>query len=154
MKSVSLPVALLFIITGLVSCKKTDQGMVTTKTGTTSNYSGVVPIQGNWSVKSDSVSSGIGPNVTAKTYVGKTGDYFYFDTNNKLYTKEGAVLDTFSYTILTDSTLNITTSVAPGNVTPFSGGIKATSATSVTVTWTPGMANYGSFYSRVVSLKK
>ena len=147
MKSLSLPIAALFIITSLLSCKKTDQGMV-------GDYKGVVSIQGKWSVKSDSVTSGVGPVVTPKTYVGKTGDYFYFDTNNKLYTKEGTVLDTFSYTILTDSTLNITTSVAPGNVTPFSGGIKATSATSVVVTWTPGMANYGSFYSRVVSLKK
>ena len=160
MKNLSLPIVALFIITGMISCKKTDQGMVTTKTGTatktgtTSSFSGVVPIQGKWTVKSDSVISGVGAFVTGKNYVGEAGDYFDFDTDNKLYTKEGAILDTFSYTLLTDSTLNIIPSGAPVNVIPFLGGIRPISASSVTVIWGPGLVNPGSYYSRIVVLTK
>jgi hypothetical protein len=154
MKNPSLPIAALFIITGLLSCKKTDQGMVSTKTGTTSNFNGVVPIQGKWSVKSDSVISGVGAFVTGKNYVGKAGDYFDFDTYNKLYVKEGSILDTFSYTLLTDSTLDIIPSGAPTSVIPFWGGIRPTSASSVTVIWGPSLISPGAYYSRIVSLKK
>ncbi len=161
MKNLALFTSALFIIICLFSCKKTNDGMqTTTKTGTggsgnnQTNYSGVVPIDGKWGVKSDSVFSSIGAFGTEKTYTGKTGDYFNFSNDGKLYIKEGANLDTFTYKMLTDSTLNLIPAGAPTNVIPFIGFIKPTTASSVVLYWSPSLGNPGSFYSRTVSLDK
>jgi hypothetical protein len=161
MKNLALFISALFMISCLFSCKKTDGGMLTTtKTSTggsvnnQTKFSGVVPIEGKWNVKTDSVFSSVGASGTGKTYTGETGDYFNFGTNNKLYIKEGANLDTFTYKMLTDSTLSLIPAGAPINVIPFAGFIQPTTATSVIVTWTPSLGNPGSFYSRTVSLAK
>src|ERR1700743_3267772 len=126
MKNLTLFTSALLMITCLLSCKKTNDGMqTTTQTGTSgntkTNYSGVVPIDGKWSVKTDSVFSSIGAFGTGKTYTGKTGDYCNFGNDGKLYVKEGANLDTFTYKMLTDSTLNLIPAGAPTNVIPFIG---------------------------------
>jgi hypothetical protein len=151
MKNLALFIPALLITTCLFSCKKTDGDMQTT---TKTNFKGVVSIAGEWNVKTDSTFSSIGAFGTGKKYTGETGDYFNFGTDGKLYVKEGAKLDTFTYKTLTDSTFRVAPVGAPANVIPFNGFIKPTTATSVVLTWTPGLVNPGSYYSRVVILAK
>jgi hypothetical protein len=77
MKSLILLIFPLFILTCLFSCTKTYQ-------------SPPVPtsIVGEWNLVNDSLGWGVGPNVTNSNYVGKSGDYFDFRTNNKVYIKK------------------------------------------------------------------
>jgi len=49
-------------------------------------------------------------NVTTRgqSYMGQPGDYFNFTADGNLYTKEGAKLDTFTYTMRADSAIVMT----------------------------------------------
>jgi hypothetical protein len=149
MKNLVLLISAIFMVTGLFSCKK-DGIKAPAKT----NFTGVVSLDGKWDLKTDTVFSAIGARDGGTSYAGKTGDYFNFNTDNKLYIKEGANLDTFNYKILTDSTFTLIAVGAPATTYPYVGSIKATSATSVVITWTEAFFNPGFFYGRTVSLYK
>ena len=150
MKYLNLFAIASFIVTCFFSCKKTNEGTQPAKT----DFKGAVPIGGKWSIQRDSVFTAVGAYGTGKTYTGKTGDYFNFGADDKLYIKEGANLDTFTYKILTDSTLSLLPVGATANYIPLAAFIKPTTATSVVLYWTPSLGNPGSFYSRTVSLDK
>jgi hypothetical protein len=64
------------------------------KDGNNFNPSSIV---GKWSVVSDSTFIGVGVNNHPVDYRGQPGDYFDFRTDGHVYTKEGTVLDTLSY---------------------------------------------------------
>ena len=57
-----------------------------------------------WNIVSDYTANHL---AQTNTYTGVAGDYFDFRTNNKCYVKEGSRYDTLSYTITSDTTLNI-----------------------------------------------
>jgi len=87
---------------GLFSCKKPGNPQVCCGANPPATS-----IFNKWDIVSDSTFTGVGLNNHAVNYAGKTGDYFDIRTNNIIYTKEGAVLDTLTYNSLTDSTMVI-----------------------------------------------
>ena len=94
MKKLIVIITVLISVAGLFSCKN----------------SGVNPaggITGKWNIKVDSTTSGIGPIESTQAYIGQSGDYYDFRSNNKLYIKEGNSLDTFAYKIVADNKLTI-----------------------------------------------
>ncbi len=143
MKNLPLLIAALFVLSGLFSCKK-------------SNQSPAVPtsIIGNWHLVNDSLVSGVGPIVTGSNYIGKSGDYFDFETNNKLYIKEGANLDSSMYQIMSDSTIVLNVyaerynAIAPVSKMTFVPDGVTLRSPSVFV------ANPGSYYLRIINLRK
>jgi hypothetical protein len=151
MKNLVLFISALLIITCLFSCKKTNEGV---GTSIKTNFKGVVPLQGEWAVMSDSLVTGVGAIVNGKKYTGENGDYYNFSADNKLYVKEAASLDTFTYKMLTDTTLSIVPVRDSARAIPFACFIKPLTTSSVVMTWTPSLSNPGSFYSRTVVLFK
>ncbi len=79
-------------------------------------------ITGRWNVVSDSTYTGVGLGNQLVVYTGKTGDYFNFISDNKLYTSESAVRDTLTYRFL--STKEIV-------LTPFGATINGIQDTSI-----------------------
>ena len=67
----------------------------------------VSTITGNWSIVFDSTYSGVGTQNHAAVYTGQPGDYFNFSTDGHVYTKEGNILDTLKYSLLSASTIII-----------------------------------------------
>lgn len=125
-----------------------------TKTGVQSPVS----IQGKWSLKLDSTAQGVsGPSSQYSTkYVGTTADYFDFRSDNKLYIKEGAHLDTFSYQLRTDNNIYISSpeTAIYGIASSLNGVINHLSGSSASIYFTPGTAVFGAYYSRTVNLTR
>ncbi|WP_426668811.1 hypothetical protein ACPPVU_21585 [Mucilaginibacter sp. McL0603] len=143
MKNPPLFIAALFVLSGLFSCKK-------------SNQSPAVPtsIVGKWQLVNDSLVSGVGPIVTGSNYIGKNGDYFDFGTNNKVYIKEGANLDSSAYQVMSDSTVVLNVYAERYNaISPVS---KMTFVPDGVTLRSPSVfvANPGSYYLRIINLRK
>jgi len=67
---------------------------------------------GNWAIANDSTITGFwglwsGRPDTGINYIGQPGDHFNFMSNGKVYIKEGAELDTGTYTLSKDNQLEI-----------------------------------------------
>lgn len=86
MKAIIRVIIIGSFIAFLNACKKDDNG---------SNNQ----ITGKWNIVKDSTYVGVGVSNHLVVYDGQPGDYFDFRTDGNVYTKEGAVLDTLSYTI-------------------------------------------------------
>jgi hypothetical protein len=86
--------SLLTILVFLTACSKT--------TGTSDDMS-TDATPGKWNVISDSAFEGVGTGNHAVDYTGVAGDYFSFNTNGDVYTKEGNKLDTLTYRIVSAS---------------------------------------------------
>jgi len=85
------------IISFLISCKKNFVSADASNKG----------ILGKWNIVSDSTSSGVGLANHAVSYAGQPGDYFDFINDSVIYTREGSVLDTLSYSLTSDTTIII-----------------------------------------------
>jgi hypothetical protein len=139
MKNLITLILLFSIGAGLFSCKKSAVN--------TSSQ-----IEGKWNIKVDSTESGIGPFDTTEVYVGKPGDYFDFRSNNKLYIKEGASLDTFTYTQVADNKITIR---IPGSADIYENCfIDALTPTSATINFFPYFVNPGGNTSKWVYLTR
>jgi hypothetical protein len=116
------------IASGFYSCKNT----------------GVYPassIVGEWNIKVDSVETGIGPLDTTEVYIGKSGDYYDFRPDSKLYIKEGATLDTFAYKVVAAN--KVTISIV-GSANIFENCfIDAINPASATINFEPYLFNPG-----------
>ncbi len=97
MKHIILFGLTVFITLFLISCKKNS--CPPNKTQAT--------IVGKWNILNDSTFFGVGINNHPVNYTGQTGDYFDFRTDGYVYTKEGASLDTLSYSLTSDTTILI-----------------------------------------------
>jgi hypothetical protein len=64
-------------------------------------------ITGKWVLVRDSTYEGVGVSNRLVIYAGQPDDYFDFRTDGKVYTKEGAVLDTLNYSIKSSSQITI-----------------------------------------------
>ncbi|RYE06704.1 MAG: hypothetical protein EOP44_04135 [Sphingobacteriaceae bacterium] len=64
-------------------------------------------LTGKWNIVTDSTYVAIDFYNNHMYYQGQTGDYFDFRNDGKLYTKEGARLDTTSYQLTSDTTILI-----------------------------------------------
>ena len=84
---------LLLLITGLLifnlSCKK--------------NSDSPNSILGKWNIQIDTFFVGEGASNHERIYYGQLGDYFDFNSDGHLYTRENSVVDTLDYTLSSDS---------------------------------------------------
>jgi len=64
-------------------------------------------LTGMWHLVTDSTFKGAGASNHPVDYTGEAGDYFDFDTNGYVYTKENIVLDTLTYRLVSDTTMVI-----------------------------------------------
>jgi hypothetical protein len=62
-------------------------------------------ILGKWNIKIDTSFTGSLALNHMVIYSGESGDYFYFNSDGHLYTKESSILDTLTYTLSSDSVL-------------------------------------------------
>ena len=85
----------LLVIAGLLifnlSCKK--------------NNDKPTSILGKWNIQIDSSFVGAFASNHEVIYSGKPGDYFNFNSDGHIYTKEDSILDTLTYTLSSDSIL-------------------------------------------------
>jgi hypothetical protein len=78
-----------------------------TKTTGSSNESGPGGITGKWNLVTDSTFEGVGSTNHPVDYTGEAGDYFDFSVNGSVYIKEGAVANTLTYKVVSDSSIII-----------------------------------------------
>lgn len=111
-------------------------------------------ITGKWNLVSDSTFKGVGSSNHPVDYTGVAGDYFNFLSNGHAYSKEGPVLDTLMYTLVSDNSIIISgfgvilngvqdTSVITGLTTIVGSAQTITIASSLALT--PG----GEFWRKV-----
>jgi hypothetical protein len=102
-----------------------------------------------WTLVSDYTANHL---AQTNTYTGVPGDYFDFRMDGKCYTKEGSQYDTLSYTITSDSTLNIKP-FGYSNAAYYSSQANPLTLHAATITsagpYVPGEVDY-----RQVSLKR
>lgn len=125
---------------GLYACKKD---------GNNFNSSSLA---GKWNVVSDSTYVGVGVNNHPVNYHGQQGDYFDFRTDGHVYTKEGAVLDTLSYSVISNTAIIIQSFGLIANGVPETSNVTRTTNTAVIdapVFFTPGGA-----FGRKVTLSR
>jgi hypothetical protein len=89
--------SLLVLLLCFAACAKT--------TGSSNENSAGPP--NKWNLVSDSFYYGVGAGNHPVDYAGVPGDYFSFSTNGYVYTKEGNVLDTLTYQLVSDSRIII-----------------------------------------------
>lgn len=105
-----------------------------------------------WNVLSDSTDNLFSGN--RRYYTGQTGDYFDFRTDNKIYLKEGSLLDTMSYSINADGTAEIYYKYFPSSLTGQATDTKVQlSANNATLLSNSGLTPEGA-YGRGVRLSR
>ena len=90
-------------------------------------------ISGKWSVVSDSTFTGVGYSSHAVNYMGQAGDYFDFRADGNVYTKEGPVLDTLSYHLVSGNEIVIASFGIVGNGVPEVSHITAFNSHTLTI---------------------
>lgn len=110
-------------------------------------------ILGKWSIITDSTFEGVGASNHPINYTGKTGDYFDFRNDGKLYIKEGLKLDTSTYKLNSDSTILIPLfGITINGVTEISHITNLTSH-SATIN-APTLVTPGGLFGRKVNLSR
>ncbi len=64
-------------------------------------------VVGKWNVVSDTSYAGVNTGGNPSIHTGQAGDYFDFSTDGHVYTKEGPVLDTLNYSLVSSGEINI-----------------------------------------------
>jgi hypothetical protein len=104
----------LFIVTGLLlclcACKK-----YSSSDNKAANLLDNTAIVGRWNVVSDTSYAGVNTGSNPLIHTGQAGDYFDFSTNGNVYTKEGPVLDTLTYSLVSSEEINIEPFGSVGN---------------------------------------
>ncbi|MGI4749538.1 MAG: hypothetical protein ACRYFB_02795 [Janthinobacterium lividum] len=110
-------------------------------------------ILGKWNVLNDSIFEGVGISNHPANYTGKTGDYFDFRNDGKLYIKEGLKLDTSTYQLTSDTTILI-----PAFGITLNGVTEASHITNLTTHYAavtaPTVATPGGLFGRKVDLSR
>jgi hypothetical protein len=120
------------------------------KDGNNTNTSSII---GKWSVVSDSTFSGVGSGNHAANYNGQAGDYFDFRTDGNVYTKEGTVLDTLSYKLVSNTAVIIASFGLTLNGVPETSQIKTLTSHNLIID-APVIIIPGGEFGRKVSLSK
>jgi hypothetical protein len=110
-------------------------------------------IAGKWNIVSDSTYSGVGLGNHPVNYVGQPGDYFDFTTNGTVYTKEGTILDTLTYRIVSDKTIVISPFSIILNGVPETSYITTFTARSLVIN-APRVLTPGGVFGRKISLSR
>ncbi len=144
----------LLIIAGLLLCfackKELSNARLSSSDQSVSDPS---PIDGKWNLISDSTFVGVGISNHAVNYSGQPGDYFIFNADGVIYTKEGAVLDTLIYRIVSDSTMAIPSFGISINGAPSISHVSSFTANSIIIDAPPLITPAGIF-GRKVSLRR
>jgi len=151
----------LLIMAGLMlcvaACKKDINGslsqVINKNDKNSSNALGPVSIIEKWNIVTDSTYAGAGITNHPVDYSGQPGDYFDIRANGYIYTKEGAVLDTLSYTFLSDTTIIIQPFGLGVNGVPPTSHITNLTSNSVNIA-SPEFATPGGLFGRRVSLSR
>jgi hypothetical protein len=102
-----------------------------TKTAVPSK-NGMASLTGKWNLVNDSTYGGVGLSNRLTGYTGETGDYFNFSTNGNAYTKEGTVMDTLTYRMVSDTSIIISNFGLILNGIPDTSNIAVLTANSLT----------------------
>lgn len=118
-----------------------------------------ITLSGQWKLVKDSVSfSGGEVAGTPEVYTGTAADYFEFTNDGKLYIQENGVVDTATYTINTDKSINVNYLVYNGvPVTSYGSNITnfhQVNLTGTSVTLTSSVASTQGIQSRIIYLKR
>jgi len=149
------------IIAGLmlciIACKKEVNGSLSQvvnkndKNGTSGL--GQSSLVAKWNVVTDSTYAGVGITNHPVDYSGQPGDYFDIRANGYIYTKEGAVLDTLSYTLVSDTTIMIQSFGFGVSNSPPTSHINNLTSNSVSIV-SPVFASPGGVFGRRVNLSR
>ena len=142
----------------IAACKKDVSGslsqVINKNDKNSSNALGQSSLVAKWNIVTDSTFAGAGITNHPVDYSGQPGDYFDIRTNGYIYTKEGAVLDTLSYTLVSDTTIIIKPfGLAVNSVPPTTSHITNLTSNSVTIA-SPVFATPGGEFGRKVSLSR
>lgn len=110
-------------------------------------------IFGKWNIVTDSGFSGVGSGNHPVNYSGKPGDYFEFRTDGHVYIKEGASVETLSYTTTSATTMQITSFGIILNGVPEETLITNLSAHTATLN-APTLFTPGGVFGRKVNLSR
>jgi len=144
----------------LFACKKdanntgagsrNTSNQLSTQTTALVNPSSII---GNWNIVTDSTFAGAGITNHPVDYAGQAGDYFDINANGHIYTKEGTVSDTLSYSIISDTTIVISPFGITLNGVPETSHIITFTAHSLVIN-APEIATPGGIFGRKVSLSR
>jgi hypothetical protein len=131
-------VIIVFLTLGLYACKKDESKP---------------SIIGKWNVVSDSTYVGAAVNNHLVAYNGMPGDYFNFNANGSVYTKEGASLNILPYKLVSDTTIDIQSFAYNTNGTFQACRIATFTAHSLIIE-VPKLITFGGTTGRRVSLSR
>jgi hypothetical protein len=141
----------------VAACKKDINGSLSPVTNKSDKNSlsglGQASLVAKWNIVTDSTYAGAGISNHPVDYSGQPGDYFDIRTNGYIYTKEGAVLDTLSYTLVSDTTIKIQPFGFGINSVPTTSHITNFTSNSVTIA-SPSFATPGGIFWRKVTLSR
>jgi hypothetical protein len=109
-------------------------------------------ILGKWNIVSDSAFVGVGLNNHQEVYSGHAGDYFNFVAGGTLYTKEGAVSNTLSYTAVGDTGMVVSSFGLIANGVPATSHVTLTTHTLIIAS--PVALTPGGEFGRTVHLSR
>ena len=139
-QSIGLAVITAFI---LISCLE----------GSINAQENAATLLGKWNIVADSTFIGVGSNNHAVNYSGHSGDYFDCRVDGNIYIKEGAILDTLSYNLISDTTIIIESFGINLNGTPETSHITNLSLHAATVN-APLVITPGGEFGRVIHLSR
>jgi hypothetical protein len=146
--------SLLALLLCLAACTKT-----TGKKTMLSNGPESPGIPGEWNLVTDSTFEGVGSANHPVNYTGEPGDYFSFSDNGYVYTKEGNVLDTLTYQvvsvtkiIISDFGLILNGVADTSTVTGLTGSIDSGNTADTIVIESPFFLTPGGEFWRKVTL--
>ena len=135
----------------IIACKKESNNSTSQVVNKTNNNVIALPgLIAKWQILTDSTFAGVGLTNHPVNYQGQSGDYFDIRTNGYIYTKEGSVSDTLSYTLLSDTTIAIVPFGIIINDVPATSHIRNLSANSVTIASPVYLTPAGEFGRKVI----
>jgi hypothetical protein len=141
----------------VAACKKDINGSLSQVTDKNNKNSlsglGQPSLVEKWNIVTDSTYAGAGISNHPVDYIGQPGDYFDIRTDGHIYTKEGAVLDTLSYTLVSDTTIIIQPFGLGVNGVPPTSHITNLTSNSVNIA-SVEFATPGGLFGRRVSLSR
>ena len=134
---------IILIVFFLISCKKNSFSSIDIRP----------TVLKKWSIENDSTFIGVGVNNHPVNYAGQPGDYFDFRMDGYIYIKEGPLLDTLSYSLISDSTILIASFGIIVNGIPEISRITNLTGHSVTIN-APLIVTPGGVFGRKVNLTR
>ena len=108
---------------------------------------------GKWNIVTDSIYEGVGVNNHIVVYTGQQGDYFNFLSNGVLYSKEGSVLDTLNYSLVSNTAIIVSSFGIIANGVTETSQITNQTSHNLTIA-SPVTLTPGGVFGRTVTLSR